>query len=817
MEGLGPVGFGELLRQYRLAAAITQQQLAERARISVEAVSTLERGARRRPQRQTVDLLASALDLSRGQHDALLAAAGVGLARPRRRRAREVSRSKQNLPLQLTELIGRDGAVADVLRLLGTHRLVVVVGPGGVGKTRVTVRAGESLIGAFEDGVWFVDLAPLTNGEFVASAIALAIGLVLDGDDPLTALARLMKARRLLLVFDNCEHLTDEVARVAVLILRGCPGISILASSRHVLGIAGEVSYRLPPLPVPEAETEAAIPAQTALKYGAVELFAQRAAIVDLRFTFTDCNAPFVAEICRRLDGIPLAIELAAARVKVLAPERIAEKLGERFGLLTRAPREALPRQQTLRATMEWSHDLLHRNEKVLFARLSIFAGGWTLDAAESVCRDEATGADILDGLSSLVDKSLVNFDDRDSSRYRFLETTREYALEKLDAARERSILASKRAAWVASFADAAYDRSWTSPQTQWLARVLPEVDNVRAALQWALDSEGDLEIAGRIAAGLATLWRARRVGEGRRYIESILKRWVAGRAPNIEARLWVTLAALNVAKRKAEAADRAADLYKSTGDLRGMAESLRCRAEGLRNMQQIGPAERATADGLGLFRVLKLESGWHYAELLQTHATLLASAGRNDEARRCFEDVIRRLEVISDESSIAVTMMKLADLEFLSGNISRALGLAEEAAETCARLGDITKQAGVLVNIAAYHIVAGDLPEARAAAAEALELGLLTEAPFFVALGLQHLGTIAALLGDARRGAVLLSYADRWLKNEGMARESTERRAHELGMSAAAEALGSDLRELVTLGAALSEEEAIGEARQVR
>jgi predicted ATPase len=766
-------------------------------------------------------LNAAQVDVGRDFHthmDRLIASLDALLApEAQRRSVDEGAATLHNLPLQLTELIGRDVEVADVVGLLEVHRLVTVVGAGGVGKTRVTLQAGENLMGRFEDGVWFVDLAPLTNGGFVPSAVALAAGLTLDGENPLAALTRLMKRRRLLLILDNCEHLIDDVARTVLAILRECPGVSILASSRQFLGIVGEAPYRLPPLPVPPEGEGTAISAQAARAYAAVELFVLRAAAADSRFDLTDENAPFVTQICRRLDGIPLALELAAARVKVLAPHRIAQKLGERFRLLTGGTREALPRQQTLRATIDWSHDLLLPRERALFRRLAIFVGGWTLEAAESVCRDEAPDLQILDDIASLVDKSLASFDARGAGRYRFLETTREYALEKLDESKEQSALARKRANWVASFADGAYEQSWTSPQSRWLAGVLPEIENVRAALQWTLDGEGDLEIGGRIGGGLATLWRARRVGEGRRYVENILNRWVAGSAPEVEARLWATLAALNVAKRKVDAADRAVALYEQIGDRRGLAESLRCRAEGLRNMQQIEPAERAAGQAQELFHALGLQSGLHYAELLQTRASLLVNTGRNDEARRAFDDVLRRLEFIGDESSIAVAKMKLADLEFLAGNVTRALTLAEEAVQTCAKLGDITKQSGVLVNIAAYHLLAGEVAEARIAASEALQVGLLAEAAFFVALALQHLGTIAALSGDARRGATLLYYVDRWLKAEGVERELTERRTYELGMCAALEALGAELAELSPLGAALSEEEAIAEARQVR
>jgi predicted ATPase/DNA-binding XRE family transcriptional regulator len=441
VEDVGRSAFGTLLRRLRLEAGLSQEALAERARMSVVTVGALERGVRRAPYRDTVALLAEALGLGPEERAQLESAA----ARPQRPKPAaadaasiaapvpEAAAQPNNLPLALTNFVGRETELAELEALLAGSRLVTIVGAGGIGKTRTALHVAAGSIGRRAEGVWLVELAPLADPSLVAGAIASALGVAEQSDRPvLDTLLQHLKHRRVVLVLDNCEHVIAEAARIAETILRACPGVRLLATSRETLRVAGEQAYRLPPLAVPPYQTVLA--ADAALRYGAVMLFADRAAARDATFRLSDESAPAVSEICRRLDGIALAIELAAARVTVLAPHQLAQKLDERFRVLTGGSRTALPRQQTMWALIDWSYDLLSEKERLLFRRLSVFTGGWTLEAASEVCADDVTEndrealgpGDILDLLWALVDKSLVVAEPAgEEERYRLLESTR--------------------------------------------------------------------------------------------------------------------------------------------------------------------------------------------------------------------------------------------------------------------------------------------------------------------------------------------------------------------------------------------------------
>ena len=351
---------------------------------------------------------------------------------------RSLQSMPNNLPLQMTSFVGRDREVAEIAESLGTHRLVTLVGSGGIGKTRTSLQVAANLLDGSGNGVWFIELAPLASDEYISATIAQALGLSLPPEgDALAHLVKTLKSWQALLVFDNCEHIVAGAARVIWAIIRQCPKIAILASSRQGLGIAGETIYRLPSLGVGDGATVAN--AREATAAPAIALFVERANAADQHFALTDENASIVADICRRLDGIPLAIELAAARVKVLSPRQLRERLDERFRVLTGGSRNLLPRQQTLRALIDWSHDLLDDRERMLFRRLGIFVNGFTLEAASAVATsDDFDELDLFDVLASLVDKSLVLAEPAgDALRYRMLESTRAYAREKLGASAE--------------------------------------------------------------------------------------------------------------------------------------------------------------------------------------------------------------------------------------------------------------------------------------------------------------------------------------------------------------------------------------------
>jgi predicted ATPase/class 3 adenylate cyclase len=350
-----------------------------------------------------------------------------------------------NLPRQLTSFVGREQEMAEVKRLLTATSLLTLVGAGGAGKTRLSLQVAADVLDDYRDGVWLVELAPLTDPVLVPQAVASTLGLPERASHPtVLTLEEHLRPRSLLLILDNCEHLVTACAVLAETLLRACPNLSILATSREGLGIAGETTWRIPSLSLPDVQhfSFGAPDVASALShYESVRLFIDRALAVAPAFAVTNHNAPAVAQICQHLDGIPLAIELAAVRVKVLAPEQIAARLDDRFRLLTGGSRTALPRQQTLRALVDWSYDLLTGPERILFRRLSVFAGGWLLEASEGICAgDGVEELEVLDLLAQLVDKSLVLAEEHvGEARYGLLETLRQYGTEKLRAAGEEA------------------------------------------------------------------------------------------------------------------------------------------------------------------------------------------------------------------------------------------------------------------------------------------------------------------------------------------------------------------------------------------
>jgi predicted ATPase/class 3 adenylate cyclase len=487
-----------------------------------------------------------------------------------------------NLPVQLSTFIGRERELAEARRLLLTTRLLSLVGPGGTGKTRLSLQLAADCLPSFADGVWFVELATLADPALVLQTIASVLGVREQAGMPLMETSlNYLRAKQLLLILDNCEHLVAACARLADQLLHASPKMKLLASSREPLGINGEAIFRVPSLSLPDpAEVTRAAVAQ----YESVQLFLERAIAANPKLKLTEKNAASVAQICRRLDGIPLALELAAARASVFSVEQIASRLDDRFKLLTGGSRTALPRQQTLQALIDWSYDILSEPERVLLRRLSVFTGGWTFEAAETINSD----LDVLNLLSQLVNKSLVVAEEVEEgdTRYRLLETIRQYARDKLLAAGELDRTRELHLDYFVRLAETAGPQVDSPSAAEWLPRLEAEYDNLRAALEWAL--EHDVEAALRLVAVLFAFWfRRGRMVEGLNWIAAALAR--AEEQPILEgdggrrqmrlhAQAWQAMASLanmNDNPLALKAGEAASALARQLGDSRMLAISL--------------------------------------------------------------------------------------------------------------------------------------------------------------------------------------------------------------------------------------------------
>jgi predicted ATPase/DNA-binding XRE family transcriptional regulator len=797
----GPPDFGTLLRQHRLAAALSQQALAELAGMSRDGISALERGYRRTPQRETLAVLATALALRGEPRREFEAAARSGVPRH--------DTDPSTLPLALTSFVGRDAELDEIATLVREHRLVTLTGTGGIGKTQTALHVGASAAG--DCAVCFVALAPV-DSEAVVATIAAAVHAPDAHNRPLSeALVGFLRAKQLLLILDNCEHVIAQAATVADAILAGCPRIRILATSREPLRTAGECTYRLASLSMPAPEAIHRLDSKHLASYGSLALFTDRARAVSHRFELTERNARIVAELCRRLGGIPLAIELAAARVDLLSVEALADRLDKRFWTLTSGERVALPRQQTMRGTIEWSYDLLSAQEQRLFENLSAFVGGCTLEAAEAVAPDCALDAsDVVGLLLSLADKSLVVADlEARRPRYRLLELTRAFAIEKLAENGDRSALLLRHAQWVAQLADRAWGIGPSRPIEPWVREFEPELENARAAIDWALSAD-EVSLAARIACGFTGIWRLNHgYAEPRRWLEVVLPRLDAAAEPLMAARGWRALATVTFGTHKVEAAARALALNEPHGDAEGNVASLYQMGLGFLQVGRIEKAEAANDRALGLCQENGLTQSLRYAAALDMRARVAARRDQVDEARQFYAKALALMTALGDEQEAILIRINTGELEYRAGDFARALEFAETAAQAARRARATQREVTALTNAAACRLALGDVAGARVDAREALALARAAS-PIEVAIAIQHLATVAALDGDAARGARLSSYIDAWFLSAGCERGLTERQTYEMLMDTLHEKLGSaEIEPLAAEGARFSEEQA--------
>lgn len=813
--------FGALLKAYRVRAGLSQETLAEDARLSVETISALERGTRRSPYRETIALLASALMLSPSERSALESAAGR--ATPARTNARlsiqPVSGPSGNLPLQLTSFIGRATEVRAAEALLTANRLVTLTGPGGVGKTRVALRVAAGFGALMPDGVWLVELAALVEPALIPGTIAAALRSRLPDGPALDGVCALLAGKRAFVVLDNCEHLVDAVGSVATALLLRCPELTLLATSREALGIPGETMLRIPSLSVPDAARDGALTAADAPSFEAVSLFVDRARAVESQFVLSDANAPIVADICRLLDGIPLAIELAATRIKILSPRHLRDRLNERFRLLTGGNRDALPRQQTLRALIDWSYDLLDERERRLFRRVAVFVDGFTVEAASAICGDaDADELDVLDLLASLVDKSLILATIAgDATRYRLLESTRMYAFEVLSASGERE---SIEAAYLTYFCEAmsSAERTLeTNGSDASFVALTSDLENVRAALRYSA-RPGAADATGPLAVAAAPLFD--RIGfgaEGITWLVAALER-VEPDDAQLQSRIWSALAQLFInsdagGSRAFEAAQRAVALARSAGNRELLAWALTSLAATAIDMHRRAEAEASLAEAAGLFGLNPKR--YHRARLLAVRVYIARCLEDDGTALAIGEELRLLYRRLGNTSGELRTTINLAESLHALGETARAIALAREASHNSATERDRGAYGLLALNLTAYLVAAGDTVAARTVGPKAIEL-LSAAGPgnWTVATAIGHLALAHALAGDFERAARLSGYWDASWKSQGVPRGYTDRTTYERLSTILLERLTSNERAaLFAAGAALTPQIAIAQA----
>lgn len=704
--------FGELLRRHRLAAGLTQEELAERAGLSVRGVEYLERRQGQSPRRDTVELLAGALGLAGREYAAFKLAA----RRPPTPNAptRPPEEPRRDLPTPLTSFVGREREVEVVGELLlrPEVRLLTLTGPGGVGKTRLALRVAEELRGEFRDGVFFVPLAPVRDPEIVAPTIATVLGVRATDEQPVVeSLRAYLRDKRMLLLLDNFEQVV-EAAPLVTELLAPTAGMRILVTSRALLRVRGEYAFPVPPLDLPDASRTP--DAGALLRNEAMRLFADRARALDPAFGLAAENAPAVADLCRRVDGLPLAIELAAARVRVLPPEAMLSRLGDRLGLLVGGPRDLPDRQRTLRLTLEWSHRLLDEEERRLFRRLGVYCGGWTLDAVEALCSD-AAGSDVLELLSGLVEKSLVDRDEPNGEpRFAMLETVREFAIERLVEAGEAPELQERHADYFLRLAERAEPELWGSRQREWLDRLEAERGNVRAALGWFLKA-GDGERAVRLGTALQRFWfLGGHLAEGRWLETALFRESAAPTSARTKALAWSGGLACERGdfERAAELLGGSLESARSVGDKAGAALATTALSVLAFYRDDAVRAGELAEEGLALSR--SVGNDWGIAQALNAVCIAAMPRGEFGRARAAGEESLALSRRVGDPERIAIVRGSLAQLALSEGEYQRAFDLmAQNLAPTC----DRNYRRGIAVGLEVMAGIAGARGEAVRAA----------------------------------------------------------------------------------------------------
>jgi predicted ATPase/DNA-binding XRE family transcriptional regulator len=763
--------FAEVLRRSRLAAGLSQEALAERAGISVRGLSDLERGLSRAPRLHTLAQLADALGLDAAARQALTVASGyltvgdrltesafIAAARP--------APAQHSLPGYLTGLLGRQDDVKTVCDLLrrATVRALTLTGPGGVGKTRLAVQVAAELADLFPDGVAFVPLAPLRDAALIPAAIAQVLGVGETGDLPLfESLATALRTQRLLLVLDNYEHLLAGATLVADLLER-CPSVKVLCTSRTRLRLRGEHAFPVQPLPVP-AHGLVADP-DAAAAWPAVVLFVERAQAVQPGFALTLENLEAVVGICRRLDGLPLALELAAARVTVLLPSALLKRLEQHLPLLTGGPRDAPARHQALRDAIAWSYDLLSESEQRLFRRLSSFAGGWTLPLAQEVCADSAADVEsVVPDLVALVEHSLVQprVGNDGEPRFGLLETLREHALERLEASGEAAGVRRRHATAFLRIAEQAEPHLVNADRDPWLQLIDLELDNFRAVLAWSCMAEGDAELGLYTLGSMSWFWYLRgRLQEGRMWSERLLatERSIsaAARARALYTLGGVALMMQGLAPLARASLEESAELFRAGGDDRRRAHAL--TLAGL-----AATSQRDLSGARGQYRqAIELAQGngdtWLEGLTMASSGATAELAGDLAVAEEQYRASLALFEHVDDKWGRALALRELGGLASARADFGAAQVVFEQSVALFREAGDARGLAQALLGLGRATLQAGAAEDARGVFVEALErwrdLGLRVG----IVRNIAGLAGVAASQGQLERAARLFGAA---------------------------------------------------------
>jgi len=661
-----------------------------------------------------------------------------------------------NLPTQLTTFIGRENEITEVKQELESHRLVTLTGSGGTGKTRLSLQVAAELLDHFDHGVWFVELAPLADPELIPQTILSTIGVQeQQGRTPLEVLKEYLHEKQTLIVLDNCEHLVSASAEVANTLLNAAPKLKILASSREALGVKGEMSYPVPSLSLPDIKH---LPVFEQLsRYEAVRLFIDRALLVAPHFVVDKDNAPHIAQICHRLDGIPLAIELAVARIKMLSVEQISKRLDDRFRLLTGGARTALPRQQTLRALIDWSYDILSENERLLLRRLSVFAGGWTLEAAEEVCSgDNIEIYDVLDLLTQLVNKSLVVVMEHSQgreTRYRMLETIRQYAREKLLEAGSSEIIRDKHLAYFVKLVEQAEPELYRSNQVFWFNKLDDELDNLRMAMEWALVA--NVESGLQIASIPWRFWNAHGYpGDLGEWFKQLLERYIT--TDILHARALAVYSIWHFQRgnfpETIRLAGQSLQMARRLSDRQTEAFSLNFL--GAFNMLQgnVGEGMSLLEESLAIYRTLGDKIG--QADTLRF--LTVVNRGHPEYLADFIKEAIRLYRELDDLSGITICLMSLARLTMWQGDFSAPAPMLDEAIMTSRQLGSQASEVEALLAYGTLAYWRGDYEGAMAFYEEAIGMSEKIGDRFQNLWGRVHKAYVVLRQGDIQKARAL-------------------------------------------------------------